>query len=959
MNTATATPYFPEQGATLEEAREALFALDPDCDRADWVKIGMAAKAAGLDFDDFDRWSAGGRTYKPKDVQAVWKSFSPSGGVTERTLFKLARDAGWRPERSAPISPEEAARRQAQAERRRLEREASRQKEEAEAERRRQETATLAARLWDAATPVTPGDPHPYLERKGVLTDRLREIPAEEAARILGWRPEAGERGALAGRLLVIPLERDGAIATCELIDGDGRKTSLPGQGTKSGTFWPVCGLPDGNGDGATILVGEGAATALSAHAATGYPAIAVSGTANLRRAAEAMRTRYPAARVIVLADLDKESGTPCAAAIKAAQETGSMLAAPCFGEERPEGATDFNDMHQAQGLAAVRQAIEAATELEEPQAEPIDESTLDDDARHLLEALRAIKPSAMLGKHPAEHVIGLALRHVASGIEESIGRALAREWDRLTGGRSAAIFEAADPNYSATAPLTTASIFKLAKACGWSGEVPWSEPEPLIADVEALDYPLDALPHSIRAAVEEVQAYVQAPVSLVATSALASLSLAIQSGFDVRRADKLCGPCGLFLLTIAESGERKSTIDGFFMKAIREHEREEAAAAAPVMEQYMADMEAWEAKRQGIKTKITKYAGSKDTKELEESLRKLGRIKPEAPRVPRYIYTDTTPEALAFELGKRWPTGGVISSEAGIVFGGHAMGRDSVMRNLALLNQLWDGAGLRIDRRSSESFEVNGARLTVWLQIQEQTLREFFTKTGSLARGSGFLARFLVAWPESTQGTRFYQEPPSHWPALAAFNTRLKDLLAQPPAFDEKDVLKPVTLPLSPEAKQAWIAFHDAIESELATGGELQDVRDVASKIAENAARIAALLHVFEHGGGAISLESFERASRIAAWHLNESRRFFGELAQPQDISDAARLDAWILAYCQHQRSDKIGKRYLRQYGPVRDGERLDAALAFLEELGRIRQRKSGKQATIEVNPRLLGGAA
>ena len=361
MNTATATPYFPEQGATLEEAREALFALDPDCDRADWVKIGMAAKAAGLDFDDFDRWSAGGRTYKPKDVQAVWKSFSPSGGVTERTLFKLARDAGWRPERSAPISPEEAARRQAQAERRRLEREASRQKEEAEAERRRQETATLAARLWDAATPVTPGDPHPYLERKGVLTDRLREIPAEEAARILGWRPEAGERGALAGRLLVIPLERDGAIATCELIDGDGRKTSLPGQGTKSGTFWPVCGLPDGNGDGATILVGEGAATALSAHAATGYPAIAVSGTANLRRAAEAMRTRYPAARVIVLADLDKESGTPCAAAIKAAKEAGSMLAAPCFGEERPEGATDFNDMHQAQGLAAVRQAIEAA----------------------------------------------------------------------------------------------------------------------------------------------------------------------------------------------------------------------------------------------------------------------------------------------------------------------------------------------------------------------------------------------------------------------------------------------------------------------------------------------------------------------------------------------------------------------------------------------------------------------
>lgn len=44
----------------------------------------------------------------------------------------------------------------------------------------------------------------------------------------------------------------------------------------------------------------------------------------------------------------------------------------------------------------------------------------------------------------------------------------------------------------------------------------------------------------------------------------------------------------------------------------------------------------------------------------------------------------------------KQWPSGGVISSEAGSVFGGHGMGSDSVMRNLAALNQLWDGATLR-----------------------------------------------------------------------------------------------------------------------------------------------------------------------------------------------------------------------------------------------------------------------
>ncbi len=31
---------------------------------------------------------------------------------------------------------------------------------------------------------------------------------------------------------------------------------------------------------------------------------------------------------------------------------------------------------------------------------------------------------------------------------------------------------------------------------------------------------------------------------------------------------------------------------------------------------------------------------------------------------------------------------------------------------------------------------------------------------SGALARGTGFLARFLVAWPESTQGHRPYSDP-------------------------------------------------------------------------------------------------------------------------------------------------------------------------------------------------------
>ena len=237
-------------------------------------------------------------------------------------------------------------------------------------------------------------------------------------------------------------------------------------------------------------------------------------------------------------------------------------------------------------------------------------------------------------------------------------------------------------------------------------------------------------------------------------------------------------------------------------------------------------------------------------------------------------------------------------------------MGKDSIMRNLALLNVLWDGGTLSIGRRTSESFTVRGARLTVALQVQDATLRSFFDRSGGLARGTGFLARFLVAWPESTQGYRPFTDPPSSWPALAAFNARIAAILDQPAPIDDAGALTPTMLLFTADAKAAWVAFHDAIEGELRTGGELYDVRDVASKSADNAARLAALFQVFEGGGGAINAESFESASRIAAWHLNEARRFFGELALPAELANAARLDTWLIEHCRRERTHIVPRR-------------------------------------------------
>jgi len=485
-----------------------------------------------------------------------------------------------------------------------------------------------------------------------------------------------------------------------------------------------------------------------------------------------------------------------------------------------------------------------------------------------------------------------------------------------------------------------------------------WPDLVHLVSSIDAEPYPLEVLPDVIREAVEEVQAFAQAPVSMVATSALSALSLAAQALFDVKRAEKLTGPIGLFTLVIADSGERKTTCDSFFLPAICEWERQQADAMRPEGAKHEADMDAWNAEREGLLAAIKQAAkapGKVSIDALKRELAKLQAVKPAPPRVPRLIYSDITPEELGYQLARRWPSAAIASSEAGAVLGSHGMSGDSAMRNMARLNDLWSGEAIQSDRRTAESWQARCARLTVGLQVQESTLRSFFDKSAGLARGTGFLARFLVAWPESTQGTRMFREAPESWPKLASYHQAIERILSIPVAMDDDGALTPAILPLTAEAKAEWVNYHDEVEKRLRTGGDFADVRDVASKSADNAARLAALFHLFEKGSGAVSLEAMEAGCMVAAWHLHESRRFFGEVAIPTELSDAMRVIRWAVGYGHAQGRSDVATRDLQRLGPVRGKERLDLALTVLAEHHHIRQRTEGKRKLIELHPALL----
>src|SRR6056297_4325961 len=98
--------------------------------------------------------------------------------------------------------------------------------------------------------------------------------------------------------------------------------------------------------------------------------------------------------------------------------------------------------------------------------------------------------------------------------------------------------------------------------------------PTPLIRDrPEAGPYPMAAL-GPLREPAEAIAAATEAPVAMCAASVLASAALAVQGHRD---AETLNGtaPASLFLLTVAESGERKSTADRLAMKGVRDYEAE------------------------------------------------------------------------------------------------------------------------------------------------------------------------------------------------------------------------------------------------------------------------------------------------------------------------------------------------------------------------------------------------
>ena len=223
--------------------------------------------------------------------------------------------------------------------------------------------AGMAQTIWAAATPIGDAAAHGYLVKKGIQTHGARLIDTA-AARVHCPRLSP----ALSGPLLVIPMRNAaGELRSLQFISeaaGDNKRPLTGGQ--KQGCHYLI-DKPDAAAHKAILIVCEGFATGASIHEATGQAVAVAFDGGNLEPVAKSLRKRYPDAAFIIAADDDHQrAGNPGrTAAVGAAKAVGGVAVAPMFPADRPDKATDFNDLHQLAGggLDAVRKCFAGAIE--------------------------------------------------------------------------------------------------------------------------------------------------------------------------------------------------------------------------------------------------------------------------------------------------------------------------------------------------------------------------------------------------------------------------------------------------------------------------------------------------------------------------------------------------------------------------------------------------------------------
>ncbi|MGV8841865.1 MAG: DUF3987 domain-containing protein [Pseudomonas sp.] len=404
--------------------------------------------------------------------------------------------------------------------------------------------------------------------------------------------------------------------------------------------------------------------------------------------------------------------------------------------------------------------------------------------------------------------------------------------------------------------------------------------PRPLLPELEAAEpYPVEVLPPLMRDAARAIAEHVQAPLALTGQCVIGAATYLAQTRVNAPHIHRAGGmPCSLFLLTLADSGDRKSECRRLAFKTV-----DEAEEKTRTEHRHACD-------------EITTMAAGLKGKALEQFI-----AEHPLPTDPRTQYSDATFERIAGDMIRGAPAASWDTDEGGQVLGGASLKADTRAATLGGLVKAFD-TGAFERTRSHGNLEGSGfaynRRLSVHLLAQAVTVGAALDDP--LLRGQGFLPRFLFASPASIAGTRFLTAEQLNRkayadPRLQRYWARCGEISATAQAINpETGEVTPPALELSDAAAADWLVFYNEVESEQSPLGKFANLRPFAGRAGEIARRLAAVFACFE-GQAVIDRDCMRRAAALVRHSLGEWARYTDSEAVNPKLRQAAALLEWL----------------------------------------------------------------
>lgn len=382
-----------------------------------------------------------------------------------------------------------------------------------------------------------------------------------------------------------------------------------------------------------------------------------------------------------------------------------------------------------------------------------------------------------------------------------------------------------------------------------------WEEPR-LFDAFDLPAFPIECLPSTMRRYVGTISKNLATPIEMAVLVSLSLISVSTQGRVTINVKKDYNESTNLYVLIIAEPGERKSPLLKLMSKPIYEYERN-------INEQIKIQINR---ERAELKRKQKELMDLEEQGDIEEAIKKqneIDQMEKNKSHLVRLTSDDFTVEALTTLMAENNGKMSIISSEGGMF--NNISGRYNNKVSFEVLLKAFSGDTIRVDRKSRGPEIIDNALLTILLMAQESVL-EGIMENGDL-RGQGLLGRFLYCVPKSPLGNRKYETPQLNKDIIETFNNKLFELL---------NCRDNVLLTLSDEAYEISKDFFNWIEPKLV--GELYEIRDWASKLHGTFIRLAGLLHCIEYGSNStiINKQTMDNARKISMYFVEHSKKAF-----------------------------------------------------------------------------------